>query len=189
MAYELAFGGKHTENENKYWAQNPVGIGYSKTDSHALPHIESKPYLSNPKQTRLPAGFGPIAPNWEPRISRLKNLDAKAAANGLCPYAYPIDAKLYNAAPIDQQLEQVPPPQSQLVLEGWLGALEQLVIELPQARPSAQLNETTNVEWQWDTLIIDVDKQHLFQVWRAVLPITIEASLRAQVEISEMRHD
>jgi hypothetical protein len=80
LVYERAFGGGHetdpAEAENLYEARNPVGCGFAgkraKRDIEGmkLPNLEDPAHLiEKPIDQPPPAGFGFIAPSWEPRRS------------------------------------------------------------------------------------------------------------------------
>lgn len=76
LVYERAFGGsdESSENPEKYKTElrNPAGTGFPRHSKHLtgkrVPNIwYPKSPNSNIRQSKTPAGFGPIPSNWEPR--------------------------------------------------------------------------------------------------------------------------
>ncbi|MFQ3229590.1 DUF2169 domain-containing protein [Reinekea sp.] len=173
MQYEFAYGGTCSKNTDKTFRENPIGVGYKISgEQKSLPRIEQAPWLFNPKQSRSPAGFAALAPHWSPRLERLQSLDAEAAAQGACPYSWPVDPNLFNAAPEDQILTEPPNQHCLLQLQGLHPKYEVQTIALPKNTPQAQY-KTALLPLVWDTLIIDADKQRLYQLWRVSIPITL----------------
>jgi hypothetical protein len=173
MQYEHAYGGKCSKNSDNVFNENPIGIGFKiNSEQNALPIIEQAPWLTNPKQSRSPAGFAPLAPHWSPRLERLQSLDAEAAAQGACPYSWPVDPNLFNAAPEDQILTEPPNQSCRLKLQGLHPKHEVQTIALPKNIPQAWYKSAL-LPLVWDTLIIDADKQRLYQLWRVSVPITL----------------
>lgn len=173
LQYEYAYGGQCSKNPDSTFNKNPVGVGFKiNSDQRSLANIEQAPWLTNPKQNRTPAGFAPLAPHWSPRLERLKALDADAAAQGGCPYAWPVDRSLYNSAPADQILAAPPAPQCFLKLQGMHPINETQTVALPVITPQAWY-QAALLPLAWDTLIIDADKQRLYQLWRVSVPINL----------------
>ena len=77
LLYERAFGGvdlRSDKPERDWDWRNPVGRGFFVSDRHArdqyLPNIEYADQLVTSWNDRpTPAGFGPIACHWQPRVS------------------------------------------------------------------------------------------------------------------------
>ncbi len=77
LVYERAFGGilelDPDTNRTTVDPRNPAGVGFAKVrgaiSARALPNLEDPAHLvSHPDDWPAPAGFGFIAPSWEPRL-------------------------------------------------------------------------------------------------------------------------
>ena len=105
LRWELAFGSLAD-------ARNPLGRGVDPwpTEQGAqavlLPNIEHPEHrLKAPGDPSLPVGFGPIAPSWAPRSTRMGTRDARWAAFRAPLPPVDFDPRAFNAAPDDQQLD------------------------------------------------------------------------------------
>ena len=111
LTYERAFGGvDQRSNPPVTDARNPVGRGFVTEPGHAIgqlvPNFELPlERLVRADQKPPPAGFGPLAPSWSPRLELAGTHDAAwAAQRHPLP---PRDQKpgFYCSAPADQQAE------------------------------------------------------------------------------------
>jgi hypothetical protein len=109
-----SFGG-HDPSDPKLWeSRNPVGSGIRKRDSdlegRPAPAFEDpknlmRSWLDRPE----PVGFGPVAPNWQPR-ARLAGTYDKAWREEHSPLLpADFDPLFFNVAPADQQLDRYVP--------------------------------------------------------------------------------
>jgi hypothetical protein len=112
LVYERAFGGfdpNAPSGTSPACAANPVGTGFT---HHAEAWIDrAAPQLEHPNVELVagpdqvaPAGFGPIAPHWQPRVGLAGTYDAAGRANRapLPPDDY--REEFVRSAPPDQQL-------------------------------------------------------------------------------------
>lgn len=85
LLYERAFGGADpSPNPEKRECEprNPVGVGFHRTrpsgdDDQPLPNLEDpSQLLTAPTQRPAPAGFGFVAPSWQPRLALAGTYDA-----------------------------------------------------------------------------------------------------------------
>ncbi len=77
LVYERAYGGWDRSNpdhsKHEFDARNPVGTGFIARTSHSgvgvtLPNVEDpQALIRSPQDRPPPAGFGFVAPHWEPR--------------------------------------------------------------------------------------------------------------------------
>ncbi len=179
MRYENAFGGQYwVQNELRgVEPRNPSGKGYRGSRELADMEGQSLPNIEDPKHliryiddTPAPAGFGFIAPNWQPRAAYAGTCDDQwlrnrapylpldyqpcaqnAAANGFVCAEYLKGREavtLLNMHP-DGPLEFVLPPIN-------LGGRVEF-----HKRPSQALT------FEMETLIIDADAMQLNMVWKA----------------------
>jgi len=114
LVYERAFGGidRFSDHPERDWDwRNPVGTGFSISRSNAtgirLPNIEYRDMLIRSWDDRpLPAGFGPIASHWQPRISFAGTYDDHWMKTRQPLLAEDMDDRFFQCAPTDQQAPQ-----------------------------------------------------------------------------------
>jgi hypothetical protein len=111
IEYERAFGGVDRRSitpDRDYDWRNPVGTGFVTALEHAdgvrLPNIE---YADQPigrwSDRPSPAGFGPIASNWQPRAVFAGTYDEKWFAERQPLRPDDFDDRYFQTAPADQQ--------------------------------------------------------------------------------------
>ena len=179
LVWERAFGGfDQTENGVVAYRRNPVGLGFRapggmKTlDSLPLPNVEDPAaQISSPKDLPTPAGFGPVAPHWEPRVMYAGTYD-KAWQEGRAPYL---------PADFDHRFFQLAP--AGLIAPGFLRGGEMVevrgatangilrfLIPVVRLEISYRLDRGTEpVQASLDTIIVEPDAARLVMVWRAAL--------------------
>lgn len=181
ITYERAFGGwdqKSTHPENHSWEpRNPVGTGFAGRSEHLegqkLPNIEyPKNLISSWKQRPDPAGFGPIAGNWQPRLQFAGTYDKKWEEEKLPLLPDDFDERFYQCTPLDQQMGGY--------LQG--GELAEIFNLTPQGHlkfrlPIVKLHFDTNFGREnishtakVHTVIIEPDHPRLIMVWHTMLP-------------------
>lgn len=113
IVYERAFGGTDRLDPNpkahRWEPENPVGTGFATEKEHLIdrlaPNVEylDKPY--NDWKKGKPAGFGPIARHWSPRIAFAGTYDERweNTRKPLLPDDF--NELYYQCAPEDQQVE------------------------------------------------------------------------------------
>ena len=199
IRYELAYGGKKldsTGQEKKKkgrFKKNPVGQGFAANGKeHWLPQIEQAPLIKRKGQRVEPAGFGPVATTWEPRWPSFENLDDAAAQAGRCFYEQPVNERMFNCAPQDQQFSEPPAEGLMLQLTGLHATHKTQTIPLPEAQPQAMVY--INEQWEalplaCDTLIIDADNQVLYQLWRGARHYNPARVEMMTFNVSDARHE
>lgn len=170
VVYQRAFGGAK-------FKRNPVGLGFGQ---ERLPNIESPDQPVRGRSDRpSPAGFGPIAPNWEPRRSKVGSYKGKWLKERWPWFPDDFDWSHYNAAPDDQQVQGYLRGDEELefqnlnpkhpIYRSRLPALRARVfvqIELPGTSP-----EFREVKLNLDTLWADPEGEKLILVWRGLTPV------------------
>lgn len=117
ITYARAFGGEG-------YPQNPIGVGVAPVkeggrEIHRLPNIEIQKGLITSRSDRpTPAGFGPYDLLWAQRWPKIGTYDMAWAREQLPGFARDMDLSMWNAAPIDQQLES-----------GYFEGTEEILIE------------------------------------------------------------
>lgn len=189
ITYGRAFGGMydHTAIEsddlNDFLAHpaNLVGCGYAKDKflhlikDQAVPNIEARDQrIESPEKDYAPAGLGPIARNWQPRLAFGGTYDQHWQDDVFPLLPADFDERFYQCAPSDQQMPY-PKGGEEIVLVNLTPGGGQCRFKLPKlALPMAVLTKdrkqqalTPNV----DTIAIDTDKLTLALTWRARLPL------------------
>lgn len=170
LRYELAFGGSDNE-------KNPVGRG---SEAALAPNIEDP---AHPIRSRYddvaPAGFGPIAHNWQPRKSLVGTYDDAWLKHRWPGFPTDFDWKFFNAAPADQQVEGYLRGDEELLCENLHPVHRTYRSRLPGLRARCFLDERGSegdvvfreVPLTLDTLWIDMDAEKLVLVWRGSIEV------------------
>ncbi|MCU7843218.1 MAG: DUF2169 domain-containing protein [Candidatus Thiodiazotropha sp. (ex Monitilora ramsayi)] len=187
LRYESAYGGRDHRKETSCYEANPSGVGFSATSRHhadlQVPQIEvSQDYLDSLTQRPEPAGFGPLAMHWMPRLALSPKQDEEALGMGLCPFAEDLAPDFYNSAPKDQQFEAHFDGSETLMLQGLIPGAdpEGVLIDLPGERPKVWLatseRQQSPLKMICDTVTIRADERELHLLWRCAIPTPIEPS-------------
>ncbi|HDH04680.1 MAG TPA: DUF2169 domain-containing protein [Nitrospirae bacterium] len=112
LTYERAFGGTDQTSKNPkhhgWEPRNPVGRGFATKADHLIgkpaPNIEdTSSLIGNWKLKSYPAGFGPIAGNWSPRVELAGTYDKNWEKTRQPLLAEDFNESYYQCAPKDQQ--------------------------------------------------------------------------------------
>lgn len=181
IVYERAFGGwdQKSENPKKHsWdPRNPVGTGFAVEAKHLvgqkLPNIEYPGSLiSSWKKRPVPAGFGPIAGHWQPRLQFAGTYDQKWQDEKLPLLPDDFDERFHLCSPSDQQAAGY--------LQG--GELAEIFNLTPDGHlkfrlPVVKLHFNTNFGRERiahsasiHSVIIEPDYPRLIMVWHTMLP-------------------
>ena len=113
VVYERAFGGADRSSpdpsRHAWERRNPVGVGFGLTEEslvgRPVPNIEDPRSLIGSWRDRpRPAGFGPIAADWMPRVKWAGRYDEKWERERLPLVPDDFDDRFYCCAPADQQV-------------------------------------------------------------------------------------
>ncbi len=185
LQYELAFGGWDRSNENPakqcFEARNPVGTGYiskkhgKMMQGTKLPNIEDPRFLiKSPKDQPPPAGFGFIAPNWQPRVRFAGTYDENWEKNRMPLLPPDFDSKFFNSGHPDL-ISSVFFQGGERIEITNVSLNSRIQFALPTLRPEAVVmmkDETRNqIDMNIDTVIINTDENLLFLIWRGTMPI------------------
>lgn len=198
LVYERAFGGKDVINDQMRAAEqrNPVGAGFSgrKSESEfnnqALPNIEyPNQLISSLSDTPVPAGFGPIAPGWQPRVSMAGTYDDKWQQTRAPYLPKDFNPRFFNVAPSDQ------------IYPGFLQGGEAVRItgmhpdgdfqfHLPTIKLTNSIvikGKTLSSPFNMETLALYPNQKQLSMTWRASVPCDKQALKVEQITISLSR--
>jgi len=169
LVYEKALGGLGDP-------QNPFGTG--KGPGTAPPNIV------DPKDSNVPAGFGPISRALRQRKVLRGNVSVAALDENLIELPADFDWNYFQAAPPDQRLPSLM-GNEWIVIEGMHPSLPRIASRLPSVRPIAAMfgfdpakpDAVRSVQARIDMLRINADNLTCSVVARAVVPIDDERSL------------
>jgi hypothetical protein len=171
IRYERAWGGTSSDDGVTDPA-NPVGIGRDATPGKPVPNctFPDDPILL-PGRDRLPAGFGPIAYHWQPRVGLAGTYDQvwRRTRYPLLPIDFQ-DGYL-RCAPIDQQVNHFLSGGEDVILnnisqDGYVRFL------LPRIHLgfSTQLGrKTVHHRGVLHTIVLEPEERRLLMIWNAVL--------------------
>ena len=181
LTYERAFGGtdkKANNPQDHQWESfNPVGTGFAIRREHLIgvlaPNIEDPhmPYKSF--RQGKPAGFGPIARHWSPRVQLAGTYDDawEKTMSPLLPSDF--DERFYQCAPQDQQAHGFFKGGEKVELFN-LNPEGYLTFYLPKVfiGMTTHFYDGTKVEHRavLHTVIIRPDERHFQMVWHSNLP-------------------
>ncbi len=172
LRYERAAGGPGTSN--------PVGMRHDKKDlfgAIALASLQPPGlYVTRPDDLVEPLGYGPIAPEWPTRASRLGHWATTFSPTHWydAPLPDDIDPSFFNVAPPDQRLREVRPDE-RIMLEGLTADQTRFVTQLPSLMPHAVIERATgrreSLSLRADTLWIDSSRRICTVTYRATVPL------------------
>lgn len=173
LRWERASGGPGT------W--NPVGlVPNGPVDAHGLLRVPNfLPVglsLRSIEDPIPPIGFGPLAPVWPERLTKLRQYARLWRHEGWMHEPLPddIDAAYFNAASPDQLLTQLPLGE-RLVLEFLHPEVPKLATTLETVNVRAMVQRESaagqDVRLRCDTMWIDTDSATCTLVWRGVVPL------------------
>lgn len=181
ITYERAFGGwdQTSDNPKKHsWeSRNPIGTGFAVKANHLegqkAANVENPDHLiTSWKQRPPPAGFGPVAGHWQPRLQFAGTYDKNWEEHKQPLLPDDFDERFYQCAPLDQQTAGY--------LQG--GELAELFNLTPQGHlkfrlPIVKLDFHTHFGKEGiphtahlHTVIIEPDHPRLIMVWHTMLP-------------------
>lgn len=181
LTYERAYGGwdrsRDDAERHSFHPGNPVGVGYRGRrarfeEGSRLPNIEDPgARLKSYKGKSVPAGFGFLCPNWEPRSEYAGTYDDAWSRTRMPLLPRDFDRRFFNAA------------SPGLVAKGYLRGDEPVLVrgasregELKFRLPGVthvefgvvlQAGEARVLEGKLDTVILDLDERKLILLWRS----------------------
>jgi hypothetical protein len=180
LVFERAFGGTHAIDPDRgkvrYEARNPVGCGFAgKRKRHELkdmplPNLEDPACpLRTPRSKSAPAGFGFIAPGWEPRRSYAGTYDETWQRTRAPHLPADFDLRFFNAAHPDLICARyLAGGEAVSVLNAWEGG--PLHFALPVCEFELNIYAQRDMPCpppQLETVLIEPDESRLCMLWRA----------------------
>lgn len=198
LRYELAYGGWWYDRGDeagappRIHASNPCGTGWFGTasrndhpraryrDDEAVPAPQIE-YANAPvagaNQDLPPAGFGPIARAWEPRVSLAGTYDdawrRRFEGEAVVDYAADFDERFFQYAPADQVIAPGLVGDESIHMAGFFPAWPTLEMQLPDIRLHAVCTsgsgDHAHEAMKLDTVHIDLDAERVHLTWRLTL--------------------
>jgi hypothetical protein len=174
LVYELAYGGVDDTDPNdiRIDRRNPSGMGFTRDSSRLVgtpAAVIEDPAAPIGARNPVPAGLGPIAANWEPRVSRAGTYDA-AWRRDRAPVP-PVDrdprfncfapSELYSEVPLvgDESVEVLGATPS----SAWRFRLPPHGASFRFVVRGVETEQKTHL----DTYLIDANRRRVELVWRA----------------------
>lgn len=174
LKWENAFGGSDAVSPEKFEARNPVGRGFFSTEHRRVPEGSRLPNLEYPSAliaswTDLPqpAGFGPIACHWQPRLGYAGTYDEVWQKTRAPRLPKNFDARFFCAAPSDQIVAEHLVGGEEVAITG-AHKNDTVHFSLPQWEHDVAYrfgDHTENKTGKVETVSIDLEKDRLVMVW------------------------
>jgi len=214
LDYRYAFGGHYSLPDGDalantlYYPDNPAGRGwlpsradykrvssevarYLKPDLNAVtrlpaPQLEDPDWLvTSPFDRPAPAGFGPIAPWWEPRVSYQGTFDDHWKTQRLPYWPEDFDYRFHHSAPADLVAPDYLRGDELMILTNCLPNSRAIMVgdrqrfrhrtRLPgialQALTDHASGQRGNTPLALDSVVIDLDREDVSLTWRALFPL------------------
>jgi hypothetical protein len=180
LVYERAFGGFHDGGRGTVLAdeRNPVGVGFRGKRSEPESVACKVPNLEDPNHpikkfgdTPPPAGFGFVAPSWQPRRRFAGTYDAGWQKERAPFLPKDFDRRFDNAAPAELIFDTFLTGGEPVSLMGVSpdGTIQAV---LPSQAPMVRVNlagEGITLPVQMETVIIEPDQGRVCLSWRAAM--------------------
>jgi hypothetical protein len=182
LVYERAYGGEDKsslkEKKHGFESRNPVGRGYAvsrrskQVHGLALPNIEdASRVLRRPGHRPPPAGFGFIAPSWQPRLELAGTYD-ESWQRDRCPLLpLDFDERFFSAAHPDL-IARPALAGGEAVRAVGVSPRGPLEFELPSVRFECYAivdEDEVPLEPGIDTVLIEPDEDRVLVTWKCVL--------------------
>ena len=199
LRYELAYGGWGFDQGDDESAPprthpaNPCGRGWfgsaSRDDHPAARHAAGQPFpgpqieyadaplrQANQEDAR-PAGFGPVARFWQPRVALAGTYDQawreRHASQPYMDYADDFDERFFQYAPADQLVAGGLRGDESVHMSGFFASAPQVEFQLPHLWIEALCKDSSGTErseaMKLDTVHIDLDEMLVHLTWRLTL--------------------
>lgn len=189
ISYDRAFGGSFThaaigsDDPSEYTAHpgNLVGRGYATgrflalLDGATAHNIEAEDdRVVAPDRCHKPAGLGPLARNWQPRLHFGGTYDEDWKRSRFPALPQDFDARYFQCAPEDQQIDYPSGGETiglmNLTQGGGITTFQLPRLDLPAV---VLRRDRSRVPLQpvVDTIVIDAERQEYDLTWRASAPL------------------
>lgn len=183
LVYERAFGGTG-ESTGAFEPRNPVGMGFwsgrsaGEVVGRPVPNLEDpRRLLSAPGDRQLPAGFGPLAPSWQPRAGYAGTYGRQWQRTRAPYLPADFDTRFFNVAQAELTFPRHLQGGEPVQLCG-VSASGPLSFHLPVCRPVATValgRDLHRPPFHLEMVHIEPGEERLCLLWRAVLPCDKQA--------------
>jgi len=183
LVYERAFGGT-MEGVGAFEPRNPVGTGFwsgrptGEVVGKPVPNLEyPRQLLQAPEDSPPPAGFGPVAPSWLPRVGFAGTYDRQWQRTQAPLLPADFDTRFFNVAPPDLTFPGHLQGGEPVQVSG-VSAAGPLSFNLPVCRPVATValgQDLQRPPFFLERVHIDAREERLCLLWRAALPCDKQA--------------
>jgi hypothetical protein len=185
LVYERAFGGWDRTDvdpaRHTFEPRNPVGAGFvargrNFEEGLPLPNLEDPRHpIRGYGDTPPPAGFGFLAPDWQPRAAYAGTYDDVWRQSRMPLLPLDFDPRFFNAASPGLVAEGFLRGDERVLIEG-ASPSRRLLFQLPAVPPPVVRVGLVGHNWQFlstqlDTVIINTDENLLFLLWRTSLSL------------------
>jgi hypothetical protein len=182
LCYERSYGGtdRTSDDSRRHGRErsNPVGVGFAVDPDHLLG--QSAPNVEHPgdmitswRHKARPAGFGPIARDWSPRVELAGTYDERWERERLPLVPADFDERYYHCAPEDQQFRDRLRGGEEIELRNMTpgGVLR---FRLPRVAIGFETHftggESRHHRGVLHTIILEPEVPRLMMVWHSMLP-------------------
>lgn len=197
LVYELAFGGSHIMDgeESKHLLEeyNPVGKGFrgersdEELEDMPLPNIEDPDHLiQSPDDSPPPAGFGFIAPPWQPRVQYAGTYDENWQKQQAPYLPKDFNSRFFNCAHPDLTFDRYLQGGEQIRIRNAC-ANGEMDFHLPLCLFEHEIRIANRVEqppFNLETVLVEPDDQRLSLTWKASLPCDKESLKINEVQLN-----
>jgi hypothetical protein len=176
IRYERAFGGIDPVSGARE-PRNPVGIGFAEAAARLVgtpaPNVEAPGApIASWKDRPAPAGFGPVARTWAPRLAFAGTYDRAWQEERAPLVPADFDPRFYLSAPVDQQVpaylrEGTPVELLNLTPDGLLR------FDLPRVRPCFRTyfgRDIVEHRPRLHTMLVVPEERRVSLVWHTAVP-------------------
>jgi hypothetical protein len=195
LVYELAFGGADESDPAKPlvdW-RNPSGRGVARDSTRLVG--QPAPQLEDPRaplsaRKPAPAGFGPIAPHWEPRSDYAGTHDDRWSRERAPVRPVDFDPRHNCCAPADLWSELPLCGGEAIEIIGatpgapWRFLVPEVAPRICSVIAKGEREHATHL----DTLLIDADSQRIELSWRASIAIPKKSQALERVLVTRKEH-
>jgi hypothetical protein len=196
LRYERSFGGVAATTGKEapaYEPRNPVGMGLYGSVKEAverpLPNLEDPLHLLSSLTERVPpAGFGPIARSWQPRLGFAGTYDEAWVEKRAPLWPHDFDPRFFHAASPGLIAAPGLKGGESVVLAGF-SPDGQLAFPLPRRRlmvKSIFRHRVDRRELALDAVLLEPDERALTLIWRAAIPAHRELAQHEYSLVREM---
>jgi hypothetical protein len=196
LVYERSFGGKSPAKEGEqplYEPRNPVGCGLYRSAAAALdgpvPNLENPlDLIEGPTDRADPAGYGPIARGWQPRLSLAGTYGQEWVERRAPLWPLDFDERFFHAAAPGLSTSRPLEGGEEVVLSGF-SADGTYACSLPRRRLVAKVHFYDRSERRaltLDAVHLDTEDQVLTLIWRAAFPADRELASHEWTVVREV---